>query len=243
MWLNKYVDTPVKPLRWIVPGIITAAFGVLTFQRTKVWKDSGTLWDDAIEHYPNAPQPRTSRANYTLKLPITNQAQREAYFKQSLEDCNVAIRANSNHGPAYENREYIYFNQGKYAEAIADATKLIKLDPNNNLGYAIRGASYVRLNQPDKALPDLNKSLAIQPNNEFALDNRGSLYYNVFQKYAEAVADYSKAISLNPQGSYYLNRSYCYYRLGDIAKAKADGQVALQKGMVMPESYRKSINL
>jgi tetratricopeptide (TPR) repeat protein len=244
MWLNKYENAPAKILRWMVPATITVAFGALTFQRTQVWKDSGTLWDNAIAHYPNAPQPRTSRANYTLKLPITNSAQREAYFKQSLEDCNVAIKANSNHGPAYENREYIYFNQGKYKEAIVDATTLTKLEPNNHLGYAIRGASYSRLNDPEKALADLNKSLSIQPNNEFALDNRASLLYNYYQKYAEALADFTRAITLNPQqGSYYLNRSYCYYRLGDIAKAKSDAQIALQKGMPMPESYRRSLNL
>jgi Flp pilus assembly protein TadD len=242
MWLSRYNYVAVK---WLLPVVIIAFFGTLTFQRTQIWKNSGTLWDDAIAHYPNAPQPRTSRANYALKLPTTNQSERDAYFKQSLEDCNVAIKANSNHAPAYENREYIYFNQGKYKEAIADATTLIKLDPGNNLGYAIRGASYVRLNDdPNKALTDLNKSLSLKPDNEFALDNRASLYYNSFQKYAEAVVDFTKAISINPQqGSYYLNRSYCYYRLGDKGKAKSDAQIALQKGMSMPETYRKSLDL
>src|SRR6266487_2198176 len=240
MWLSRYNYVAVK---WLVPVVIIAFFGTLTFQRTKIWKNSGTLWDNAIAHYPNAPQPRTSRANYTLKLPTTNQSEKDANFKQSLEDCNIAIKANSNHGPAYENREYIYFNQGKYKEAIADATTLIKLDPGNNLGYAIRGASYVRLNDdPNKALADLNKSLSLKSDNEFALDNRASLYYNSFQKYAEAVADFTKAIGINPQqGSYYLNRSYCYYRLGDKGKAKSDAQIALQKGMSMPD--RKSTRL
>jgi tetratricopeptide (TPR) repeat protein len=245
MLLDKYDNVIVKTVKWIVPAAIIAAFGIVTFQRTKVWKNSETLWSDAIEHYPNAPQPRTSRANYTLKLPTTNQSEKDARFKQALEDCNIAIKANSNHGPAYENREFIYFNQGKYKEAITDATTLIKLDPGNNLGYAIRGASYVRLNDdPGKALADLNKSLSLKPDNEFALDNRGTLFYNSFQKYTEAVVDFTKAISINPQqGSYYLNRSYCYYRLGDIAKAKSDAQIALQKGMTMPDSYRKSLNL
>ncbi|HET9824798.1 MAG TPA: tetratricopeptide repeat protein, partial [Chitinophagaceae bacterium] len=190
-----------------------------------------------------APQPRTSRANYLLKLPTTNQAEKDSNFQRALEDCNVAIRANSNHGPAYENREYIYYNQNRYQDAITDATTLIKLEPGNNLGYAIRGASYSRLNEPEKALADLNKSLSLNANNEFALDNRASLFYNSFQKYAEAATDFTRAIAINPrQGSYYLNRSYCYFRLGNIAQAKADLQVAIQKGMIVPENYRKSFN-
>jgi len=244
MLLSKYGGTAAKTLKWIIPATIMAVFGIVTFERTKVWKNSETLWSDAIGHYPNAPQPRTSRANYTLKLPTTNQSEKEARFRQALEDCNVAIKANPNHGPAYENREFIYFNQARYKDAISDAGMLIKLDPGNHLGYATRGASYIHLNEPEKALADLNKSISIKADNEFALDNRASLFYNSFQKYAEAIADFTKAININPQqGSYYLNRSYCYYRLGDIAKAKSDAQIALQKGMIMPDDYRKSLNL
>jgi Flp pilus assembly protein TadD len=244
MLLVKYNNGVVKTVKWIVPAVIIAAFGIITFQRTKVWKNSETLWTDAIEHYPNAPQPRASRANYTLKLPATTQSEKDARFKQALEDCNIAIKANSNHGPAYENREFIYFNQGRYKDAVADATTLIRLDPRNHLGYVIRGASYVHLNDPEKALADLNKSLSIRAENEFALDNRASLLYNSFQRYTEAIADFTKAITINPQhGSYYLNRSYCYYRLGDMAKAKSDAQIAMQKGMAIPENYRQSLNL
>jgi tetratricopeptide (TPR) repeat protein len=243
MWLNKYNAT-IKTVKWLAPSMVIVAFGALTFQRTQVWKNSGSLWDDAIEHYPNAPQPRTSRANYTLKLPTTNQSEKGAHFQQALEDCNIAIRANSNHAPAYENREYIYYNLGRYKDAITDAATLIKLDPANPLGYAIRGASYAHMNNPEKALADLNKSLSINPDNEFALDNRASLFYNSFQKYAEAVTDFTKAIGINPQqGSYYLNRSYCFYRLGRIDMAKTDLKIALQRGMAVPDTYRKSLNL
>lgn len=234
-----------RTFKWSIAAVMAVVFGTLTFQRTKVWKNSRTLWDDVIAHYPNAPQARTSRANYVAKLPTKDSAERQSNLALALEDCNVAITANPNHGPAYENREYIHYVLGKYKEAVADATKLIELDPTNNLGYAIRGAAYVRLKEdPKKALADLDKSLSLKPDNEFALDNRASLYYNSFQKYAEALADFTKAISINPQqGNYYLNRSYCYYQLGDHQKARADAQVALQKGMAMPENYRKSLNL
>ena len=245
MWLSNYRSTVARSLRWIFPVVITIVFGIMTFQRTRVWKNSETLWTNAINHYPNAPQPRASRANYLLKLSVdpANKAQKDANFQRALEDCNVAIKSNPNHGPAYEDREFIYFNLTRYKEAIADANMLIKLDPGNPLGYAIRGASYTHLNEPEKALVDLNKSLSLSPANEFALDNRGSLFYNSFQKYAEAAADYSKAISVHPLGSYYINRSYCYYRLGDMVKAKADAQMALEKGIAVPDNYRHALNL
>jgi regulator of sirC expression with transglutaminase-like and TPR domain len=244
MVLNKNNNVTLKPVKWLILAVIMVAFGVITFQRTQVWNNSGSLWDDVIEHYPNAPQPRCSRANYTLRLPTANQSEKDANFEQALNDCNIAIKANPNHAPAYENREFIFYNLARYNEAISDATTLIKLDPENPLGYAIRGASYVYLNEPGKALTDLNKSLSINPDNVFALENRALLFYNSFKRYTEAITDFTNAININPQqGSYYLNRSYCYYRLGDFVKAKSDAQLALQKGIVLPENYKGSLQL
>ena len=43
------------------------------------------------------------------------------------------------------------------------------------------------------------------------------------------MADFTKAIQLNPQGDYYLNRSYCHYQLTEIELAKADVNVAITK--------------
>jgi tetratricopeptide (TPR) repeat protein len=66
---------------------------------------------------------------------------------------------------------------------------------------------------------------------------------NDYQDYQGALANFNKAISLNPQGIYYLNRSVCYFRMGDMMKAKEDAQIARQKGVAIPENFRKALNL
>jgi Tfp pilus assembly protein PilF len=225
--------------------VVTLVFGWLSFQRTQVWRDSGTLWTDALSHYPNASLPRTNRANFTLNLSFdpANAAKKDSLYQNAMDDCNIALKANPNHAPGYQNREFIYLNEHKLNEAIADATMYVKLDPSASLGYATRGVAYMQLNEFDKALTDLNKSLELDPNGEFALDNRGSLLYNHYQRYSEAAADFSRAIEISPKANFYLNRSFCYYQLGDLAKAKADAQIALQKGAAINENYKKQINL
>jgi tetratricopeptide (TPR) repeat protein len=121
---------------------------------------------------------------------------------------------------------------------------LIRLEPGNRLGYYTKGAVYQRLNKPDSALVWLNKCLEVNPNTDFALNNRGSILFNSYQKYNEALADFNKAIQLNPNsGDYYLNRSYCYYRLNQVDKAKADATVAIQKNIAVPENYRQLLKL
>ena len=89
----------------------------------------------------------------------------------------------------------------------------------------------------------LNKCLEISPNTDYALNARGSVLYNTYQKYNEALADFDKAIALSPNGDYYLNRSKCYYQLNQLDKAKADAVAAQQRGVTIPEDYKKIIKL
>jgi tetratricopeptide (TPR) repeat protein len=83
----------------------------------------------------------------------------------------------------------------------------------------------------------------LNPTLDQAFSLRGTLLVNNFQKFSDGLSDFNKAIQLNPKGEYYLNRSICYYRLGDAEHAKADANIALQKGVDIGDSYRKLLNL
>jgi lipoprotein NlpI len=66
---------------------------------------------------------------------------------------------------------------------------------------------------------------------------------NSFQKYNEALNEFNNAINLNPQASYILNRSICYYKMGNMQKAKEDALIATQKGAVIPDNYKSLLQL
>jgi len=217
----------------------------MTFQRTKVWKNSDTLWTDTIKHFPTASVPRTNRANYLISISARpeNKAKQAELLQRALEDCNESLKTKFNHAKAYENRQNIYLRLNKDTLALADANMLIHFEPKNRLGYYTKGAVYLRFNMPDSALKYLNKCLEINPNTDFALNNRGSILFNAYQKYNEALDDFNKAIRINPSGDYFLNRSYCYYRLNQFDKAKADAITAMQKGMAIPDNYRQILKL
>jgi tetratricopeptide (TPR) repeat protein len=115
--------------------------------------------------------------------------------------------------------------------------------PDNKTGYYTRSVVYTHFNQPEKALMDINKCISIDSTFDYCFIQRAFLYYNYFQKYTEALSDYDRAIQLNPQGVYYLNKAYCYYKLGDLEKARAEAQMAMSKGVSVSEDFRKAINL
>lgn len=242
MLLEKSVSRYGKTLVYISLAMVTVAFGPVTYQRTKVWKDSGTLWTDVINTYPTPPVPHTNRSNYIFKkaLTITNASEKNAMFQQVIDDCNAALKSDPHHARAYEDRGAIYLDLNRDQEALADGDSLVKIDPANRLGYTIRGTAYQRLNQPEKAMEDYTKCISLFPEHDFAYINRGSLFFKN-GKYKEALDDYSKAISIKPAASLYLNRSYCYYRMGDLAKAKEEFKTALQMGAVVSEEYRNAM--
>ena len=226
--------------------LVTGIFGLMTFQRTKVWRDSNSLWTNVIKQYPDAALPRTNRANDNIMRAAdpANRNMTTALYNQALEDCNVALKNKPDDLEAYKNRQNVYLNTLRDQEAMADANKLIKLAPNDNTGYFTRAVINMRSNQIDKALADFDKSLSLNSNLDFVWSYRGTLFFNYLHKYAEALSDFSKAIDLNPASGYnYMNRSYCYYYLGDKIKAKEDAVIAIQKGMSFPDDYRKLINL
>src|SRR4030095_6030765 len=165
-------------------------FGVITFQRTKVWNNSNTLWTDVIKRFPGAPVPRTNRANYLISsfAGVKDKARQNEMLQTALQDCNEALKTNANHAKGYENRQNIYLRLKKDTLALADANSLIRLEPGNRLGYYTKGVAYQRFNIPDSAIIYFDKCLELSPNTDFALNNRGSLLFNYYKKYKEAMA-------------------------------------------------------
>jgi protein O-mannosyl-transferase len=245
MWLEKYLVSSSNTLIKAVPFVVAIVFGIISFQRTKVWKDGDTLWADVIKKYPDAATPRSNHANYLKGLAAKpeNKAQESGLLQRALEDCNVAIRLKPTHIKAYENRQNIYLILKRDSLAMADANTLLRLQPSNAPAAYTKGFAYMRFNMPDSSLLWFNKSIAINPNADWVFNARGSLLFDKFQKYNEALADFAKAIELNPEAEYFYKRSNCYFRLGDIANAKADARIALQKGFMIPDSYKTALQL
>jgi hypothetical protein len=243
MLLDKYNIITGKYFKWVAIPFF-ALPGFVSMQRTKVWKDTGTLWTDAIKHYPHANWPRINRAPYTAlqAFATSDTVSKNKLIHQALEDCNIAVNYDPEVPAAYEKRGLIYLDLNRNDEALADAIKLNQLQPGNKFGYYIRGTVAIRQNEPQKALASLDTCLSIDPQYAAALCNRGTVLFNAFMKYKEALADLDKAIAVDAQGTYYLNRSYCHFKLGDVQRAKADAEMALKKGTAVPQDYLGLLN-
>jgi tetratricopeptide (TPR) repeat protein len=59
-----------------------------------------------------------------------------------------------------------------------------------------------------------------------------------YQKYDEALQEFSTAININPLGNYYAYRAICHYKKGDRVRAKEDALIAKQKGAELPADFK-----
>ena len=142
----------------------------------------------------------------------------EEDYNRAIADYTKALQLNSKYATVYNNRGFAYVAKGKYDQAITDYTKALQLDQKYAVVYYIFRFRFKGL-------------AAVAYNNRgFAYDNRGGE-----GDYDQAIADYTKAIRLDPEhavaynnrGFAYRNRGFAYIAKGDCDQAKADHKQAL----------------
>lgn len=236
--------------------------GYLTFERTKIWKNSLTFWDDVLKYHKNVPAAWNNRGNARKDI---------GDFEGAIADYNEAIKIKPDHTKAYNNRGIAKKNLGRVKEAIRDYDKSIALKPDyddaySNRGnakrligdlegaikdynkaielkpyfakaYSNRGASKIDMNDYDGAIADLKKAIEIRPQFVEAYYNIANAYFNT-GKYKEAIDAYTDAIQLRPNYvEAYANRAGSKFRIEDFEGAIADYTKALQLNPDYIEAY------
>jgi tetratricopeptide (TPR) repeat protein len=209
----------VKPALTVCLIAVIFVLMSLTWQRCQVWKDSLSLWSDAIEKSPsNEINPQYVDAYNNRGMAYAAKGN----YDQAISDFNKTIEINPVYVDAYNNRGNVYYSKGRYDRAILDYTKAIEINPRKADFYYNRGTAYAAKGEYDRAISDFNKAIEINPQEAGTYNNRGNAYY-AKGIYDRAISDYTKTIEINPQyaGAYH-NRAKCYYVERDYDKAWDD---------------------
>jgi adenylate cyclase len=119
-------------------------------------------------------------------------------IKTAFELAQKALSLDDSLAQPYETISKIYVFQRKYEKAIAEAQQAVDLNPNGawtiwNLGWILRCAG-----RPEEGIPWMKKSTRLEPIPVVAkLDALGRAYF-LTGMYEEAIAEYKKAVKLNP---------------------------------------------
>jgi len=167
IWENKSKNIQtIKPLIGIVLSIFIIFMLVSTYNRTKVWKDTLSIWNDALEKYPSTIKGYNGRGDAYNEL---------KQYELAIKDLDKAIEMKQDYTDAYYNRGISYYFIGQqaqssgnnelaikyYYQAIHDNSMAIKFNPELAIAYYNRSGNYYTIGKADSALTDALKAQSL----------------------------------------------------------------------------------
>jgi tetratricopeptide (TPR) repeat protein len=193
--------------------------GMNTFDRLSVWKNSLTLWNDALSKFPeNNDNGYLNRANFLYK---------NKNFDEALNNYTKVIEINPQSAEAFIGIGLIKKENKDIRGALANFNNAIYCRPTYE-GYINRASIRMILKDFANAMDDLDKAYQMDPLRLDVYSNKGFIYLQT-GKYEEALKNFSKAIEIDA-GYYnaYLGMGRTKQALNDLQGAISFLNTALQ---------------
>ena len=198
---------------------VILVLSILTWQRTQVWRDSLSLWNDVARQYPGVAILYNNRG-------FAYADRRE--FKKALEDYSQGLALAGDDWRLLFNSANALRELGAHQEALAQYDRAVVQYPTNADIYYYRGLTHHSLGRMQQAIDDYSQALKLNPRRVEAFVNRGSVYAEM-KDYERALADFNSALTLDPDGAdVYFNRGALLRILGRPDEALIDFTQALE---------------
>jgi tetratricopeptide (TPR) repeat protein len=181
--------------------------GILTWNQTKVWQNTRTLWQHAIVS-------NSSIAHYNLGKTF----QEEGETDQSIELYRRAISINPEYAKAHHSLANLLLEKGIQTEALAHYRRALQIQPNPDTHTAL-GVLYEMRGDSAAALAEFHKALQLDPNYARAFFNVGKV---LAQKgdLEQAASNYRQAARLDPgEAIIQISLAEVLARQGDLESA------------------------
>ena len=146
------------------------------------------------------------------------------YFTKALElDPKLTV--------AYEQRDLLYYFQGKYDKVIQDYQRYLDLAPENAEAYRMLGLGYLKNGDYEPAIAHFTRAVELEPEHPAGYAYRAEAY-RLFGKDEEAIRDSTAAVGLRgdlrAKSEAYKTRARVYRKMGLMDLAVADTRSAWQ---------------
>lgn len=237
--VSQYYDVKEKkPMGNVVMGgalVCCFIFGYMTYERTKDWYDSVSLWKDAIDKHPESPIAYfyLGQEYYTRFESAVNATDRKnygdsayAFFRQSV------ARKPDYASPIICIGEY-QRSTGQYDSAKVNYLKALSISDKNESAYLGLGVVYAIKQQFDSAGIAFRKALSLKEYFPEGHSNYAN-YLEITGKTDSALAEYAFSIHQNPDAYIpYMNRARIYIKLNKFDEAIKDYDRA---SLIKPEN-------
>lgn len=184
-------------------ALLTAAvFGLLSFTRVPVWKNSETLWLDAIGKAPSA-----SRAYFNLAGHYFDRGE----YGKSIPLIKKYLDLKPGDFVGYSKLRQAYYLARMMPEAVSTCRTMIELDPSNENRRIELASLFEGLNMPDSAVLTYQQAIEINPPGSYRPRELLGLLYARMKMTGEAKRSILGSIRIKPdyaQGYFSLGKVY-----------------------------------
>lgn len=225
---------------------VALVFGVMTYQRNKVWKDNYTLFTTDVKHDSNSAKLLNAAGGILTDkaAKMTNEVEKNKLLNEAISYLQKAIKIHPNYKNAYLILGNAYFWKKDYEKAIQYYGNALTIDPDyeeatNNLGVAYREAGkYYGQEKGDlnKALQYLRKANEMMPDDVATLRLMG-VAYGMSGQPQVALQYFQKVVDANPKDAFALfDLGVAYHNNGN---AELGNQYILKAKAIDPEIETK----
>jgi protein O-mannosyl-transferase len=211
-----------KPLIYSLSIIF---FGMLTFKSfalNKVWKNSETLFSNAIKIHPE-------KAEVAYKNRGNHYARVLSEYELAIKDYNKCLEINPLNATVLSNRGNVYGLLKDYTSSIRDYSLALKIENKNVEARINRGITYSLNKDFEKAIKDFEFAKSLDSTNNLINSNLAFAFLGN-KEYQKSIDLYQKLISLNNQNpDYYFKLGVGYFNIQNYSNAI--------------ESFSKTINI
>ena len=179
--------------------LISLFFSYLTYQRSKIWMNGISLWENVLASYPSNPI-----ANKSLADAFTGYRN----YDRALDYYIRALNYNPSYTEAYYNMANMNLKNNHLHQAIHDYSKALELDPALGDAYINRGNAKAQLNDLAGAIADYTLAIKYNPEKTEAYVNRGSSWY-LLKNITNACSDWRMAANLGNSQAKEMLLNYC----------------------------------
>jgi tetratricopeptide (TPR) repeat protein len=243
--------------------IYGSVLGFKTYHRVGVWKDSLTLWNDAIKKYPeNNDRAYQNRGNKLLEIGNIAAALEDykrllqidpknsagyigmGHIKYASNDLqgalnylNIALNLAKTY-EGYITRAVVKIDMKDYAGALADSDSAYQLNPYRTGTLINKGFIFLQMGNYQDALDTYNHALRLDSLNSKAYKGR-ALAKKAMQDMDGALNDLNISLALNESYDCLMERALVKMAVNDFDGARSDLYLALQMN---PNSFEVYIN-
>lgn len=208
--------------KWLLLFILLLGSFMISATRNRnlAWQNTASIYNDALEKYPEMPIAYLYRGEYFWKI---NDLQ------NAIKDFTTCIEKFPHYKFCFLDRGEIYLDNEKYNLAKADFISVLKIDSNNIYAHDFLGKIAVIEKAYQEAVKHYSITLQVDSNNAMAHNNMGYSLYNL-KKYEQADMYFDRALSIDSTLRLaFLNKGWSYIEQQKYEKAIDNFNVAIRQ--------------